>query len=95
MSPKRIGKNDRSKTVGIDRFTFHNLRHTFASLQGDLGTGAITVKEMLGHSDLSMTLRYSHAGLDGKKRAIESFTNHILGMSKEKVLPLVSQTGTI
>ncbi|MCF6156623.1 MAG: hypothetical protein E3K36_15625 [Candidatus Brocadia sp.] len=31
------------KQLGISNFTFHNLRHTFASLQGDLGTGAITL----------------------------------------------------
>ena len=89
------------KELGIFNFTFHNLRHTFASLQGDLGTGAVTVKDMLGHSDLSMTLRYSHAGLDGKKRAIEAFTNHILGMNesgfttlKKAINPMVSKTGT-
>ena len=83
------------KSLGIHGFTFHNLRHTFASLQGDLGTVAITVKEMLGHSDLSMTLRYSHAGLDGKKRAIETFTNHILGMNEKTTMPMVSKTGMI
>lgn len=25
-------------------FGFHGLRHTFASLQGDLGTGAVAIK---------------------------------------------------
>ena len=82
------------KSLGIHGFTFHNLRHTFASLQGDLGTGAVTVKDMLGHSDLSMTLRYSHTGLDGKKRVIETFTNHILGMNEKATMQMVSKTGT-
>ncbi|KXK25312.1 MAG: phage integrase [Candidatus Brocadia sinica] len=38
------------KELGIDNFTFHNLRHSFASLQGDIGTGAIVTQNMLGHS---------------------------------------------
>ncbi len=71
------------KRLGIHGFTYHCLRHTFASLQGDLGTGAITTKELLGHSSLDMTLRYSHTGLDSKRRAIETLTEHVIGIAKE------------
>ncbi len=71
------------KSLGIQNFTFHNLRHTFASLQADLGTGAIITKEMLGHSTLDMTVRYSHGGLDSKKMAIQKLTDHVLTMSKK------------
>lgn len=74
------------KRLGFRGFTFHNLRHSFASLCGDLGTGAVITKELLGHSDLSMTLRYSHIGFDTKRNAIESLTNHILAMNQEKVI---------
>ncbi|MEK6635427.1 MAG: tyrosine-type recombinase/integrase [Planctomycetota bacterium] len=70
------------KSLGIINFTFHNLRHTFASLQADLGTGAIITKEMLGHTSLDMTLRYSHGGLDSKKKAIDMLTGHILSISE-------------
>lgn len=79
------------KQLGISNFTFHNLKHTFASLQSDLGIGAITTKGLLGHSDLSMTLRYSHTGLDSKRKAVESLTEHILSINMTSV---VSQTGT-
>ena len=39
------------KDMGIHGFTFHNLRHTFASImQSELGIGAVTVMGMTGHS---------------------------------------------
>ena len=41
------------KSLGIEDFTFHNLRHTFSSLlQGELGIGAVVVQGMTGHSFL-------------------------------------------
>lgn len=79
------------KRLGIHGFTYHCLRHSFASLQGDLGTGAVTVKEMLGHSSLAMTLRYSHTGLDSKKRAVEAMAEHVLAIAKDTTLPLAVQ----
>ncbi|MDG6026024.1 MAG: site-specific integrase [Candidatus Brocadia sp.] len=82
------------KSLGIDNFTFHNLRHTFASMQSDTGADIVTTKELLGHSDITMTMRYSHKQLDVKRNAIERITDHILGMGKDKFSPLVAQKGT-
>lgn len=66
------------KKLGICDFTYHSLRHTFASFQADIGTGAVTTMGLLGHSSLDMTLRYSHTGLDSKRQAIESMSERIL-----------------
>lgn len=83
------------KELGIHDFTYHNLRHSFASLHGDIGTGAIVTQNILGHSKVDMTLRYSHIGLESKKRAVQALTDHVLGMSEKAILPLVIQkTGT-
>ena len=79
------------KGLGISDFTYHNLRHTFASMQGDLGTRAIVTKELLGHSDLSMTMQYIHTGLESKRRAVDALTNHVLKGCKEDVFPLTIQ----
>lgn len=48
------------KDAGITDFHFHDLRHTFCSNLIMSGGGLKDAKEMIGHSDISMTDRYSH-----------------------------------
>ena len=77
------------KGLGIQCFTFHNLRHTFASLlQGELGIGAVTVQGMTGHSSLGMLQKYSHTGIDNKRTAIQALTDHVLGMNSKPSLAI-------
>ena len=77
------------KSMGIDNFTLHNLRHTFASiLQGELGIGAVVVQGMTGHSSLSMLQKYSHTGIDAKKTAINALNDHILNATPKTVLAI-------
>ena len=46
--------------VGLRDVRIHDLRHTFASHLCMKGVDIMTVKELLGHSSLEMTQRYSH-----------------------------------
>ena len=68
---------------------FHDLRHTFASHLVMNGVDLTTVKELLGHKTLVMTLRYSHLSQGHKKRAVEVvetiFGGHFLDTRTEKV----------
>ena len=57
---------------GIQDFRFHDLRHTFASHLVMARVDIKTVQELLGHSSLAMTLRYSHLAPDHRLRAIKS-----------------------
>ncbi len=71
------------KNLGIDCFTYHNLRHCFSTFQSDSGTDAFTTQSLLGHSSLSMTARYTHKQIESKRNAIEGMTDYILVMSKK------------
>jgi integrase len=46
--------------AGFPELHFHDLRHTFCSNLILSGADLKDVKEMIGHSDLSMTERYAH-----------------------------------
>lgn len=58
-----------------DKATFHTLRHTFASWHVQNGTDLYTVKELLGHSTIALTERYSHLRPEGLKQTTALFNN--------------------
>ena len=67
------------KKSGIDHCRVYDLRHTFASNLVMAGVDIVTVKELMGHKDITMTMRYSHPTPEHKKQAVErlNFNNLI------------------
>jgi integrase len=55
----------------IKGLRFHDLRHTFASRLVRMGVDLITVKEILGHSSVTTTERYTHTLQEQKQRAVD------------------------
>jgi site-specific recombinase XerD len=64
------------------RVVFHTLRHTFASWLVQNGTDLYTVSKLLGHSDISMTQRYSHLSDDTLQRAVKNLEKAISAQQK-------------
>ena len=66
MSPMAIFKmiEKRAKAAGIEKFTPHDLRRTFATRMLDVGADISIVKEAMGHSSINTAQRYDRRGFD-------------------------------
>ena len=56
----------------INNFHFHQLRHTFATDCINVGMDTKSLSEVLGHSNVTITLnRYVHSSFQAKKKYLE------------------------
>jgi integrase len=62
--------------AGLGDVHFHDLRHTFGTRLAELGNGPFDIAELMGHSDLRMTKRYTHATSQSLRRAVDSLANN-------------------
>jgi len=77
--------------------TWHTLRHTFASRVLAGGSDIVTVQQLLGHSTVTVTMRYTHTNLESQRNAVaklESFGDVLvtpctkMQQTKPKVTPI-------
>lgn len=65
--------------AGLESMRFHDIRHTCVSLLMDLGVPPHIVRDIVGHSDIKVTMTiYAHAAVDEKRAALRKLGN-VLG----------------
>lgn len=50
---------------------FHGTRHTYITKLVQKGANLATVKELAGHGNIQMTMRYTHINMDDKRNAVD------------------------
>lgn len=74
-----------SQRYGVEHFHPHKLRHSFASIALQNGADVVSVSEILGHADTSITLRtYSYASDESQDRASGVFLDALAIQPEEK-----------
>jgi integrase len=82
----KLGLKGALTRAGLSGVTWHTFRHTFASRLTRSGADLVTVKELLGHSSVVVTMRYAHSNDETKRRAISKLS------SSDKVVTVVPRT---
>lgn len=60
--------------IGVEQINYHALRHTFATRCIEAGVDIKSLSEILGHSNVSITLKtYVHSSMELKRNQMEKF----------------------
>jgi integrase len=70
MKDIHVGLTAALKRAGIAGVTTHTLRHTFASHFVMRGGSLKDLQELLGHRNITMTMRYAHLSQEHKMKAV-------------------------
>ena len=68
------------KQAGIEGATWHTLRHTFASRAVMAGVDIRSVQELMGHSTITMTMRYAHLSPAHLRTAVNKASLGVMAM---------------
>jgi integrase len=82
----KMGTGGKEPVWVMDRFTAHQLRHTYASMLFDAGVDVKSAQKFLGHTDIEVTLSvYTHLSKFKEDSAIEALNAHLNGGDKNSI----------
>ncbi|MCD8330463.1 MAG: site-specific integrase [Lachnospiraceae bacterium] len=89
------------RRAGVADHTFHTLRHTFAPRCVESGVDIKSLSEIMGHSDVKITLqRYVHPSMDAKKAEVDKLSSflasgQIRGQDKARIARNTIPAGSV
>ncbi len=63
-------KGDRQRKLAISRYSFHSLRHTYATNAANMGMQTAVIAETIGHSTPQTTAIYTHYSDEARRRVV-------------------------
>jgi integrase len=76
------------REAGIEDVRLHDLRHSFASMLASSGASLQLIGSLLGHAQLTTTLRYSHLTDAARRAAVERVGAVVAGRPAGEVVEL-------
>jgi len=77
------------KSLGIPRFGWHSLRHTFSTYNGNAGVAVPILQSLLGHASPETTMIYTHPLEDVKRQAVENLARLLFPNVPSQEKPVV------
>ena len=63
---------DKRRLRNVSRLGFHAFRHSYVSMLINSGVNPLVVRDLVGHTTVDMTARYTHVALDTKVNAVKN-----------------------
>jgi integrase len=83
------------RRAGIENLRFHDLRHTFGTRLIQKGVDIVTVQNLLGHRNVTITQRYTHTSSVQKREAVDLLVEKVpKHPQKQEELLLICDTGS-
>ena len=76
------------RDAGLEGVRIHDLRHSFASVLAGSGASLQLIGSLLGHAQITTTLRYAHLADDARRAAVERVGAILVGGKLAEVVPL-------